>query len=567
MCCLFLVGDLKMISILSNNSDFNLIFTLMFILGGLGIFLYGINLMGDSLKAAAGDKLKVLIEKSTNTPIKGILVGAAVTAVIQSSSGTTALAVGLVRAGLMSFPQAVGIIMGANIGTTVTSFIVGLNIGDNALWFVALGAIMVFFFKKDKIKQIGNIIFGFGLLFFGLNLMGENLGELLNYYNSEVQGVFEWLGNNPFGVVLGLFIGTGITAIVQSSSATIAIVQELYGAGRISLMAAIPILLGCNIGTTITAVFASFGGGTQAKRTAFVHTLFNVLGTLIFMMFIWAFVPLIEVIETNILLPLGAGKEMTLAVAHIIFNLSTTFILFFFINQMVTITNKLIKNKHEENIMEELLDYTLIDKSPVLALSFAKKAIDFMADKAKRYIDISFEYSFENIKELYEESEQIENDLDILDKRIHDYLNKLIITDMDEKTSMLLSKYLDQIKDFERIGDHCNNIINFFKVRYDEDMHLTKEGEQDLHQIYSVLLDMSNDTYNAVIKWSKYYAISGKVFEDEIDKLEQVFYKRHIHRVESGICTILNSEHYAEILSNVERMGDHLYNICESIEA
>ena len=549
----------------------DMVLLIMTILGGLGIFLFGINLMGDYLKAIAGNKLKVFIEKTTNTPLKGILVGALVTAIIQSSSGTTALAVGLVRSGLMTFPQAIGIIMGANIGTTITSFIVGLNIEEYSLWFVALGALLVFFVNKEKIKQLGHIILGFGLLFFGLGLMGDSLKELLamDGIKQSVEEMFEWLATNPLCIVLGLFTGAGITSVVQSSSATISILQKLYQQGNIPLMGALPILLGCNIGTTVTAVFACVGGGTQAKRTALVHTLFNVIGALLFMVLLYPWSIAVQWIEDVLLTPMGMGDtpSMTIAFAHIIFNFITTFALYFFIKKLVAIANKLIKDKanEEEKILEELCDYKLINESPVLALSFVKKAIEYMASLTHRFFHLTHEYSLENKEELVKEADKLEETINSLDKRTHDYLVKLMITDLDDKTSTLLSKYMDQIKDFERIGDHCKNLVEFYKIRYEEEMDLTKEGRQDLDQFYSVVLTMIDNTYSAIKKWSKEDAKVASDCEEEIDKLETFFYKRHMHRVDTGACTIINSEHYVEILSNMERIGDHLENVCESI--
>ena len=540
--------------------------TIMFILGGLGIFLFGINLMGDSLKEMAGDKLKVIIEKTTNTPIKGILVGAAVTALIQSSSGTTALAVGLVRAGLLSFPQAIGIIMGANIGTTITAFIVGLDIGAAALWFVAVGAILVFFMSKEKLKTLGNIILGFGLLFFGLETMGDALKDLLKAYEAQTTALFTWLAETTIGWIMGLFVGTGVTAIVQSSSATISIVQKLYGQGSIPLMGAIPILLGCNIGTTVTAMFACVGGGTQAKRTSLVHAIFNIFGAILFMILLVPYTALVQLIEDKILGPIGADPSMTLAFAHIIFNFVTTFVLYFFINKLVLLATKLIKDDEEEHkIYDELLDYSLINRSSTLALSFVKSAIDYMANKVKRYVYIAREYSFEKNDEYYEESKRLEERINILDKRIHDYIIKLIITDVSVKSSKLMSKYLDQIKDFERIGDHCKNLFGFFKERYENKMELSTDGIQDLEQIYDMLIIMTDLTIDSVLKWDSGLALEATKCEDKIDKLEEVFHARHVHRLNSGACSVLNSEHYVEVLANIERMGDHLENIAESV--
>lgn len=549
-------------------SGMDMFMTIIAIFGGLGVFLYGINLMGDSLKAIAGDRLKVFIEKTTNTPIKGILVGTLVTALIQSSSGTTALTVGLVRAGLMTFPQAVGIIMGANVGTTITSFIVGLNIEKYSLIFVGIGAILIFFIKQEKIRQLGSIILGFGLLFYGLGLMGDSLKSILKAYEEPTSKLFTFLASNP---ILGLFIGTAITAVVQSSSATISILQTLYGQGAIALIGAIPILLGCNIGTTITACFACVGGGTEAKRTAFVHALFNVIGALLFMILLIPYSKLVLLIQDNLLSglfgPNGEPPKMTLAIAHMIFNLATTFILFFFIKQMVWVATKVIKDKEipEDKIIDELLDYSLIEKSSILALSFVKRAVDYMASKVRTYVHITKGYAFVRDDSILAKGEALERDINVLDKRIHDYLIKLTIVDLSKDSSKFLSKYLDQIKDLERVGDHCTNLLEFFKERYEKNMHLSDDGTQDLEQIFDVLMQMTDKTTEAIEKWSSQEAVEASKFEDQIDKLQDVLHERHVHRVNNGLCSFINTERYVEILSNIERMGDHLENICQSI--
>lgn len=560
---IFLGEGLKVI--LSAGLSVNeILIQLMTVLGGLGIFLYGINLMGDSLKAIAGDRLKGFIEKTTNTPLKGILIGALVTALIQSSSGTTALTVGLVRAGLMSFPQAVGVIMGANIGTTITSFIIGLKIEKYALIFVGIGAILIFFVKSEKIKEIGRIILGFGMLFFGLSLMGDALNIMLTAYEEQTTAIFEWFADYP---IFGLFIGAGITAVVQSSSATIGILQTLYSQGTIVLLGAIPILLGCNIGTTVTACFACIGGGVQAKRTAMVHAMFNVIGALLFMVLLWPFNQVMIWIETTLLAGLGPHPAMSLAVAHMIFNLVTTFILYFFINLMVKLATKVVKEKEnpENALLEELLDYSLIEKSPTLALTFVKKSINYMTQCVKEYVYLAKEYSFVEEKGVIDKGEELEKTINCLDKRIHDYLIRLTITHLNETNSHLLSVYLDQIKDLERVGDHCSNILEFFEERYETDKHLSEDSLQDLEQIYGILLQMVDAASDAIFNWDLNKAEETATYEDQIDKLEEVFHQRHVHRINSGACTYLNSDHYVEILSNIERMGDHLKNISDGI--
>lgn len=543
-------------------SAMQILVQLMTVLGGLGLFLYGINQMGDSLKTIAGDRLKVFIEKTTNTPLKGIFVGMLVTVLIQSSSGTTALTVGLVRAGLMSFPQAVGVIMGANIGTTITAFIVGLNIEEYSLIFVGVGALIIFFVKNEKVSEIGKIIFGFGLLFFGLKLMGDALGIILDAYEEQATAAFSFLAKYP---ILGLLIGTLVTAVVQSSSATIAILQTLYAQGSIVVMGAIPILLGCNIGTTITACLACIGGGVQAKRTAMVHAMFNVVGAVLFMCLLWPFAKLIELIEASMLSGLGPHPAMSIAISHGLFNLITTLILYFFIPLMVKLATKVIKEKVDEqqSILEELLDYTLIEKSPTLALSFAKKSVDYMCKCVMDFVVLAKGYSFENNKSAIAEGEKLETTINSLDKRIHDYLIKLTITDLNESNSHLLSIYLDTIKDLERIGDHCTNLLEFFQDRYDTNKELSEDGTQDLMQMYGTIQEMTDVTLNSFTKWDIEGAKKVNSFEEEVDKMEVVFHQRHVHRINSGACSYLNADHYVEVLVNIERIGDHLKNISD----
>ncbi|MDE6583828.1 MAG: Na/Pi cotransporter family protein [Anaeroplasmataceae bacterium] len=541
-----------------------IILQLIAVLGGLGLFLYGINQMGDSLKIIAGNRLKTIIEKTTNTPIKGILVGTLVTAVIQSSSGTTALTVGLVRAGLMTFPQAIGVILGANIGATITSFFIGLNIENYSLIFVGVGALMMFFVKKEKGIEIGKILFGFGMLFFGLKTMGDALDVILMAYEDQATKLFTFISDYP---VLGLLIGTALTALVQSSSAIIGILQTLYQQGFIIIYGAIPIMLGCNIGTTITACIAGMGGGVQAKRTAFVHVMFNVVGAILFLALLWPFSQLMELIESSMLSGLGPHPKMSIAIAHLLFNFVTTFIMFFLIKLMVKLATKLFKDKpnEEQTILNSLLDYSLIEKSPGFALSFAKKSIDYMCKCVTEYVHMAKDYSFDKKMNYGNRPAELEDTIDTLDKRIHDYLIQLTLTDLSKSNSNLLSSYLDAIKDLERIGDHCTNIFEFFDDRYATGKELSSDGSQDLNQLYDTVIAMLDKAMGAFYDWDREKALEVNTIEEQVDKLEEVFHQRHVHRIDSGACSYLNADHYVEVLSNLERMGDHLENIAECV--
>ena len=329
-------------------------------LGGLGLFLYSIRMMGDGLQQAAGDRLRYFIDKYTSNPFLGVLVGIGMTALIQSSSGVTVITVGLVSAGLLTLRQAIGIVMGANIGTTVTSFIIGFKLGDYALPLLFIGAVCLFFTKNRSVNNIGRIFFGVGGIFFALNLMSgamEPLKDLQVFRDYMVQ-----LSKNP---VLGVFVGTGLTLLIQASSATIGILQNLYASNLIDLHGALPVLFGDNIGTTITAIIASLGANIAAKRVAGAHVAFNVLGTIICMIFLLPFTSLIQWFQTA----LHLSPEMTIAFAHGTFNITNTIIQFPFIGFLAYLVTKLIPGEDETVKYESLyLDTILIDQAPSLAL-------------------------------------------------------------------------------------------------------------------------------------------------------------------------------------------------------
>jgi len=343
----------------------------MYVFGGLALFLFGINLMSDSLKLAAGNKLKLIIEKTTNTPLKGILVGIFLTILVQSSSGTTALMIGLLRAGLMTLPQSVGVIMGANIGTTVTAFIIGLPIAKFGYVFLGFGVIMTFIGKR-RIHHFGGVLAGLGMLFVGLETMSAGLKPLAA--TPEAEMMFQTFSNNWF---LGTVFGTFFTALVQSSSAAIGVLEKLYalnaeGIETITLYGAIPILLGANIGTTITAYLASLGGNVESRRAAIIHVLFNVISAIVLLIFLIPYRSFIAWVELRFLEPFSM---LSIAFAHAFQNILMTIILYFFIKQLIFLAKVIVKDKSTKQIPDEMFDEKIIEESPSLALEFAKKAI------------------------------------------------------------------------------------------------------------------------------------------------------------------------------------------------
>ena len=533
--------------------------TIFAIVGGLGIFLYGINLMGDSLKALAGSKLKLIIEKTTNTPLKGIIVGIVITGLIQSSSGTTALTVGLVRAGLMTLPQAIGVIIGANIGTTVTSFLLGLPIKEYALPIMAAGSFLIFFVHTKKYKQLGGVLLGFGMLFFGLDIMGDSLKALVKL--PEFAAALVSVADVP---VLGLMVGAVSTAIVQSSSATIGILQGLYSTGAVPLIGAVAILFGSNIGTTVTAVFASIGGSVAARRTALAHVLFNVIGSLAFMLVLSPYTKVIAWVEANYLG--GEPVAMTIFFAHFGFNLINTVIFFFLIKQLVWMVTYMIKG--DDNLIEvdvDMLQDHLIEEAPILALESAKIVVLNMGKITKQMFEGVVEYSFANKKRVLENGEQIEEMLDTIDKKVHDYLVKVAQFGLDEDSSQLQASYVDTIRDFERIGDHCTNIFEFFEHRYDNKIVLSEPAKDELKRLYEVVLETITLTLEAFDTQDKEVAKQVMEREDVIDSLVIRNRKRHIKRLNDTNSIETVDGFYVDILSNIERIGDHCNNIVINI--
>ena len=536
--------------------------TIFAIVGGLGIFLFGINMMGDSLKAIAGSRLKIIIEKTTNTPIKGILVGIVITGLIQSSSGTTALTVGLVRAGLMTLPQAVGIILGANIGTTVTSLLLGLPIKEYALPIMAMGSFLIFFMSSKKYKQLGGVFLGFGMLFFGLDVMGGALKGLayLPEFKSALESVAHW-------PILGLFVGAASTAIIQSSSATIGILQELYTTGAIPLIGAIAIVFGDNIGTTVTAVFASIGGSVAAKRTAAAHVVFNLLGSIIFMVFLVPYTGFIQFLEDKFIdISDPNNMKLTISFAHMAFNIFNTFIMFFFIKQLVWLVTKIVKG--EDNIIKvdvDSLNDDLIVEAPVLALESAKIVIANMGKLTEQMFEGVVTYSFENNKKVFENGFQIEEMLDTIDKKAHDYLVKIAQTGLNKKDAQFQAEYVDTIRDFERIGDHCINLYQFFEHRYDNKMVLSPDAGKELAKLYEVIKEAIQYTLEAFENYDLDAAKKVMEREELIDKLVFKYRKRHVMRINNNESSETSDGFYVDILSNLERIGDHCNNIVINI--
>lgn len=540
---------------------------LMYAFGGMAIFLYGIYIMGDALKGLAGNRLRTIIEKSTNKVWKGILVGFVLTAIIQSSSGLTAIVISLIAAGLMTLPQAIPVIMGANIGTTVTSILVGFDIGGISLIFVTIGVIIVFFIKQKKIHYMGLTILGFGLLFFGLDTMDLGLKEIVN--NPSFTDIVKTLDNPALGILAGVVL----TAVVQSSSALIAIAQQIYatplasGAHSISLIATISIIIGSNIGTTVTALLSSLSSSRNAKRAALAHLLFNITGCIIFVILLYPFSNLMQMMEDNIPY-FTKNPAHVIAVVHIIFNVVTTFVLCWFVRLLVKIVERIIPLTESEKLIKgvDKLEPSLIEQAPVLAIANAKKVTIDMFQIVLQMFDDTKKYINGNDNKLFNRINNLEDVTDNYDNKLHDYLVKVSSSTLSFVAIHEQAICFDTIRDLERIADHLLNLAEFMEERYSNNYIFQDETLNMLNHLLELLTAMINDAYVSFKNNDKKSARRVRATEPQIDELEKKYRKAEVSILTSGVTNILNADlHFVDILANLERIGDHCNNIADNI--
>ncbi|TWT09119.1 Na/Pi cotransporter family protein [Planomicrobium sp. CPCC 101079] len=525
--------------------------------GGLGIFLFSIKYMGDGLQKAAGDRLRAILDRFTTNPFMGVLVGIIVTVLIQSSSGTTVIVVGLVSAGFMTLRQAIGVIMGANIGTTVTAFIIGLDVGAYALPIIAVGTVLIFFFRKNSIQNLGQVIFGFGGLFYGLELMSEGMKPL-----RELPAFIDLTVNLSDLPILGVVVGTVFTLIVQSSSATVAILQGLYAEGVINLGASLPVLFGDNIGTTITAVLASLGASITARRAAAVHVLFNVVGSIVFLILLVPFTAYIEWI-TGLL---NLEAKMQIAFAHGSFNVANTIIQFPLIGAWAYLVTKFIPG--EERTIEfapKHLDTHFIDTAPSIALGQAKEEIIRMGNYSVQGLQETYEYLVTKSRKNAETGYQLEQAINNLDQKITEYLVLISAESISAADSSRHTVLMETVRDIERIGDHFENILELVDYQEENRVKMTTEAMADLEEMFTLTIETVQKALDALDTTSHDIAREVAEQEDLIDKMERKFRKKHIMRVNEGACSAQAGIVFVDIVSNLERIGDHSVNIAEAI--
>lgn len=539
-------------------------------LGGLAFFLFGIKYMSDGLQTVAGDKLRTFLEKGTKTPFRGVITGTLVTAIIQSSSATTVLTVGLVNSGLLTLRQAIGIIMGANIGTTVTAYLIGFKLEHYALPIAAIGIMLLFFSKNKKLNNLGQVLFGFGILFFGMQTMGKGLKPL-----RQMSFFIDAMTNIESHTFMGVFIGTAFTAIVQSSSATIGILQELAYQGAITYQQAVPILFGDNIGTTVTALLACIGTSITARRAALTHFIFNAIGTFLFLpLFMVGIFPKLVIFFTNNIYTLIPGFEgswqtlnikMQLAQTHGVFNISNMLIQLPFVTVLAKIVTRLIPGRDEVIEFEpQFLEPRLLVNPPV-ALGQAGREVLRMGQIAKESLRHAVTFFFTGLEKEAKCANQLEAVVDNLQKKITDYVVRISEEKLTLEDSNKAYIYIQTVNDIERIGDHADNIVELSQSGVDMNVRFSIEALADMRK----MIEKTTETYEWALKSLEEMDVelAKKVIknDDFIDEMEKDFRRAHIQRLNAGRCSGEAGAIYIDVLSNLERIGDHSVNIAQYV--
>ena len=529
------------------------------IMGGLGLFLYGMNLMGDGLQKSAGSKLKRIIELLTSNVIMGVLVGMVVTMVIQSSSATTVMVVGFVNAGIMSLPQAIGVIMGANIGTTITAQLVSLDVDFLAPVALGIGIVIYMFSNKPKHKNIAEILIGFGILFTGMDFMKEAVKPLAGY-----QGFTDMLlsfGHHP---ILGVLMGFAITAIVQSSSASMGMLIALASQGLIPITAALPILYGENIGTCVTSLISSIGASRNARRAAIMHLTFNVLGSMIFMFILSK--PIVAIVTA--IDPTDAARQI--ANAHTLFNILNVIVLLPFNKLIVKLALKLVpETKSEQDDDDKVVKY--IDdrmiETPSIALANIIKETLRMGEKSKESLNAAMDGIVDKSKEKIELSFKREKLINELQKSILNYLLKLSKASLNEDSRETVDALFNTVNDIERIGDHAENIAELAKDIVDLEISFSDVGIGELKDMYNKVV--STYTYALEAMRTSNVELACKVIkmEEQVDMMEKSCRANHMNRLNSSSCSIESGVIYLDIISNLERVSDHAVNIAQQVIA
>ena len=531
--------------------------TVFSLLGGLGLFLFGIKTMGDGLEQAAGSKMKRLLEALTRNKLTAVLVGLLVTAVIQSSSATTVMVVGFVNAGLLPLSKAIGVIMGANIGTTVTSLMLSVKLNFGVL-FTAVGAICQLAGNRSSFKLFGQIMMGLGILFVGMDAMTAAMEPLQEWQG--FRDMMEW-ARNPF---VGVLVGAGVTALLQSSSASVGILQALAATGAISLQASLFILFGQNIGTCVTALMASVGANRTAKRAAVVHLLFNIIGAALFIIIALA-LPLASWIE----MLAGANLRLQIAFAHIIFNVVTTLLLLPISGLLEKLAYLVVRgeDKQQEPMRLEYFDARLFSTPPV-AVQQLFREVQRMADIVAVNYRFAMQYYFAPKDLAVDEFDNREQVIDYLNAEITQNLIELKGLNLRADDIRLVGSLFHVVNDLERIGDHSMNIVEIGSARKKEKLRFSGKAEREIEELSGIVTSMLDKSIHIVRQQITDVEIIGEVIEleSQVDKLCETLADHHVERVKNKKCTPRNGMLYLDMLNNLERIADHADNLASSVE-
>lgn len=550
--------------------------SLFFILGGVAVFMIGMEMMGSNLEKAAGSGIRRLMGKAARNRFTGIGTGAVITAVVNSSSATTVMIVGFVNVGLMTLAQAASVIMGANIGTTISAFIMALSSSGGAIDIAAIFAIVAFaglmvtmVSKKEKIKRIGNILIGIGLIFVGLEFMSLSVNNLLKSDVKEyIEGMFISLGNTQgakltWQIPVLFLLGLVLTALMQASSAITGIVITLASNGLMTLPMAMCVILGTNIGTCCTSLLSSIGTNTNARRAAVVHLLFNVLGCFIF---IWPVAFAGEQIAS--LLSFIPSVQWQVAIFHMLFNVLTTLVLVWFIKYIVKLAC-IIVPESKKPVVEELhetLDVRLL-KTPAIAVGQARKEILRMADMAfanyKRSMDMLLSYNVDSIEEFNE----TEREINALNKNITQFLIKLSSEQISEIDEKKVSSFYHVTSDIERIGDYAENITEFAAQMVEANAKFSEHAVQEISEMDMHLSELYKNVKEAFSSRRLDYMYVIEKEEGETDRMCRVMHQSHLRRTNVGSCSPEAGSVYLQLAVNMERIGDHMFNVANSVKA
>lgn len=542
-------------------------------IGGLGIFLFGIHTMSNALQSVAGDRMRSILEKGTRNPFRGVLTGTLVTGLIQSSSATTVLTVGLVNAELLTLRQAIGVIMGANIGTTVTAYLIGFNLQDYALPILGIGAIIYILAKQQKTQTIGKAIFGFGMLFFGLSIMGDGMQPL-----KDLPVFADFMVRIDNNALIGVVIGMIFTGVVQSSAATIGVLQELANQGAVTYSQAVPILFGDNIGTTVTALLAGVGASVAARRASLTHFMFNVIGTIIFLsLFVIGFFPEMVTFITNTLFNIVPGytgtwetlnPKLQIAQTHAVFNISNTLIHLPLVGVLAAIVTFLIPDRDEYRDEAEFrtryIDHRFLN-NPSVALAQATREMLRMGELTRQAFENSLEYFRTRDQNLAKRGKILEDTIDNLERQITDYVVLASQKHLSREESSQSQLILQSLNDIERIADISESIIEGADYASKHQVVFSGEAEEELATMIEMTRQAVESALLTLERKDKILAQKVIAYERQLDEMQEQYRKAHIRRLNERICSGNNGAVFLDLIGNLERISDHCRNIASYV--